>query len=424
MERHFTPVAWSYNSSVYEVNVRQYTEEGTFKAFSEHLPRLQEMGIKVLWFMPITPISLKVRQGTLGSYYACSDYTSINPEFGNLNDFTELVKQAHGMGFKVIIDWVANHTGWDHVWTKSHPEYYKKDETGEFYDNNNWHDVIDLNYYDQGMRKAMIDAMAYWIKTCDIDGFRCDMAHLVPLDFWKEARINLDAIKPLFWLGETQDIPYLSVFDCCYTWDWMGWTHKFCNHETDLSKLKSILLHYENDYPAYTYRLFFTTNHDENTWNGTEYDKYGEAAKMLAVFSCTYDGLPLIYSGQEIPNRKRLKFFDKDPINWNEKIELHDFYKALLQARNMDPALAAGEGARPQFIDTSANDRILAFLRCNKDKKLIVVLNFSPNTDAISLHGLEEQGEFRNIFNGKKMIVGNGSSVVLDAWGYLVLESV
>src|SRR5262249_13983469 len=159
-------------------------------------------------------------------------------------------------------------------------------------------DVIDLNYYDQSMRRAMIDAMTFWVKTCDIDGFRCDMAHLVPLDFWRDARMSLDKIKPLFWLGETQDIQYMNVFDSCYTWDWMGWTEKYCKHETDLGKLKGILQHYENDYPTNSFRMFFTTNHDENTWNGTEYEKYGDAAKALAVFSCTYDGLPLIYSGQ------------------------------------------------------------------------------------------------------------------------------
>src|ERR1043165_6217255 len=200
MTRRFSPLAWSINSNIYEVNVRQYTPEGTFNAFAKHLPRLKDMGIEILWFMPITPISQEKRQGTLGSYYSCSDYKAINPEFGTEADFKALVKKAHELGLKVIIDWVANHTGWDHVWTRSNPEFYKKDETGNFYDTNNWHDVIDLNYYDFTMRKAMIDAKGYWVKQCDIDGFRCDMCHLVPLDFWYQARVELDVLKPLFWL--------------------------------------------------------------------------------------------------------------------------------------------------------------------------------------------------------------------------------
>jgi glycosidase len=232
----------------------------------------------------------------------------------------------------------------------------------------------------------------------------------------------LDRIKPLFWLGETQDIQYMCVFDCCYTWDWMGWTQKYCNHEADLGKLKGILQHYENDYPPSSFRMFFTTNHDENTWNGTEYEKYGEAAKLLAVFSCTYDGLPLIYSGQEIPNRKRLKFFDKDPISWGEKPALQDFYKTLLQLRSRNPALEAGENARPRFMDVSANDRVLAFVRGNKEKKLIVILNFSAYAVDITLTGLEWQGEFTNIFTGKKTTLEPGISVGIEGWGYLVLE--
>lgn len=190
MYRRFTPVAWTSGSNIYEINIRQYTAAGTFYAFAEHLPRLRDMGVEILWFMPITPISKDVRQGTLGSYYACSDYKAINPEFGTLADFKRLVQKAHDLGFKVIIDWVANHTGWDHVWTKTNPGFFKRNSEGKFYDTNGWHDVIDLNFYDQHLRKAMIDAMRFWVKECDIDGFRCDMAHLVPLDFWRQARMS------------------------------------------------------------------------------------------------------------------------------------------------------------------------------------------------------------------------------------------
>ncbi|WP_207510220.1 alpha-amylase family glycosyl hydrolase [Longitalea luteola] len=421
MQRRFSPVAWSLNSNIYEVNVRQYTPEGTFNAFATHLPRLKEMGVEILWFMPITPISKEKRQGTLGSYYACSDYKAINPEFGTLADFRSLVKKAHDLGLKVIIDWVANHTGWDHIWTKSNPEYYKKDHEGKFYDTNNWHDVIDLNYYDHGMRKAMIDAMGFWVKECDIDGFRCDMCHLVPLDFWFRARVELDAIKPLFWLGETQDVPYLQVFDCLYGWRWMSATQKYFRQEITLGQLKDVLNHYTFDLPADTFPMLFTSNHDENTWNGTEYEKYGEMATPLAVFNFTWNAIPLLYTAQELPLHKRLPFFDKDEINWNGTPQLHAFYKTLLQLRKQHPALKAGDAATPQMLNTSDNERILAFVRRHDGKELLVVLNFSNQEMTVQLPGSHVQGKFTNAFTGEPVTVNPSFSLDMKAWDYLVL---
>jgi alpha-amylase len=424
MQRRFKPVEWSYNGSIYEVNIRQYTPEGTFNAFAAHLPRLREMGIQILWFMPITPISMEMRQGSLGSYYACSDYTAINPEFGTLDDFKALVKQAHDMGFKVIIDWVANHTGWDHVWTKTHPEYFKRDSEGKFYDTNNWHDVIDLNFYDGGLRNAMTDAMKYWVTTCDIDGFRCDMAHLVPLDFWQQARIALDAVKPLFWLGETEQYQYLDVFDCWYAWHWMSFTAMYCKQEKNLYNLQEVLKRYDKEFPTEAFELFFTTNHDENSWNGTEYEKYGSAAKALAVFSCTYNGLPLIYSGQELPNRKRLKFFDKDPIEWTGTFELHEFYKTLLQFRKQHPAFMAGDRATPRFIVTNESHHVLSFVRRNQGREVFVALNLSPHHLVIQLPVEGIEGNYTNIFNGEKLALTTAGSFELKGWDYLVLDRI
>src|SRR5579871_2396781 len=221
MAKLFPAVEWSYNSNIYEVNLRQYTYEGSFNAFANELPRLKDMGIEILWFMPITPISIEKRKGTLGSYYACSDYTATNPEYGSLDDFKNLVLYAHQLEFKVIIDWVANHTGWDHRWTIEHPDFYVKDASGNFTERNGWDDVIDLNYDNPALRRAMIDAMKFWIEKFDIDGFRCDMAHLVTLDFWREAKTTLEPVKNLFWLAECEEISYHEVFDATYTWRWM-----------------------------------------------------------------------------------------------------------------------------------------------------------------------------------------------------------
>ena len=199
MSKLFSAIDWSYDSNIYEINIRQYTQEGTFNAFAKELPRLRDMRVEILWFMPVTPISFEKRKGSLGSYYACSDYTAINPEYGTMDDFKNLVKAAQDMGFKVIIDWVANHTGWDHVWTKNNPDFYVRDANGNFTERNGWDDVIDLDYNNAALSDAMKNAMKFWIDECNLDGFRCDMAHLVPLDFWVEARAYLEPIKKFFY---------------------------------------------------------------------------------------------------------------------------------------------------------------------------------------------------------------------------------
>ena len=314
---NFKKAEWINTTNVYEVNLRQYTKEGTFNAFAKSLPRVKAMGVETIWFMPITPIAQKNKKGSLGSYYACSDNTSINPEFGNLADFKSLVKEAHAMGMKVIIDWVANHTGWDHVWTKTHPEYFEKDTvTNDFKIASGMDDIIELDYTNPDLRKAMIDAMEYWVRECDIDGYRCDLAFWVELDFWLEARAAVEKVKTIFWLAENDGIDnpqYYQAFDACYTWKWMHETEAFYKKHKDLSKLDSLLHQYDTvASKSDAMKLWFTTNHDENSWNGTEYEKYGLAAKALAVFSFTWDGIPLIYTGQELPNNKRLQFFEKD----------------------------------------------------------------------------------------------------------------
>ncbi len=310
MSKPFKIVPWAQSASIYEVNIRQYTPEGSFHAFAQQLPRLRDMGIDILWLMPVTPISVAERQGTLGSYYACSSYTEINPEFGSKADFHALVEQAHALGMKLIIDWVANHTGCDHHWTNEHPDWYVKDSDGNFTERNGWKDVIDLDFSNASMRQAMIGSMQYWVKEFDIDGFRCDMAHLVPLDFWIEARKACDAVKPLYWLAECEEIQYHDAFDTSYAWWWMHTTEKFVKGEAGLHEIREVL-HAYSQYPVGASKLFFTANHDENSWNGTEYEKYGNCAKAWAVFTCTWQAIPLIYSGQENPNLKRLAFLIK-----------------------------------------------------------------------------------------------------------------
>ena len=423
----FKKASWINNTDVYEVNVRQYTKEGTFNAFAKELPRLKEMGVSTLWFMPITPIAQQNKKGSLGSPYATSDYTAINPEFGTLEDFKALVKLAHSMGFKVIIDWVANHTGWDNVWTKIHPEYFKKDSsTNNFKVASGMDDIIELDYKNPSFRKAMIDAMQYWVTETDIDGYRCDLAFWVELDFWLEARTELEKTKTLFWLAECDPLDhpdYYQAFDACYTWTWMHKTEEFYKQNQDKHLLDAVIHRYDTTGGHDAIPLWFTTNHDENTWNGTEYEKYGDAAKAFAVFSFTRNGMPLIYSGQELPNLKRLKFFDRDPIEWTGKYELHDFYKTLLTLHKNNPALRAGDTAVTTYnLSTTAPDNIVAYLRKNGDREVLVLLNFSKQSVHCTIKDEIVAGNYKNIFTKSDNVFTPQKSIEMQPWEYQVYE--
>ena len=431
MSENFIPVEWSRQTTIYEVNIRQYTPDGTIPAFAAHLPRLKDMGVETLWFMPLTPIAQKNRKGSLGSYYACSDFISINSEFGTVEDFKTVVKQAHEMGFEIMIDWVANHTGWDHIWTTDHPEYYLIDpETNDFKKASGMDDIIELDYKNPDLRKAMIDAMRWWINEFDIDGFRCDLAFWVELNFWKEARTELEKTKKLFWLGELDPLDnpeYMGTFDAAYTWTWMHKAKYFYHNGLTIADLDRVLNNYEA-LGNHAMRAWFTSNHDENSWNGTEYEKYGDMALALAVFSCTWNGIPLIYSGQELPNRKRLEFFEKDVINWSEKNDpiatgLHDFYKTLLTLHQIHPALRAGSNSiRTIRIKTSMDDQIFSFLKKKDEREVLVILNFSRNKNHFSITDTEVKGKFKEIFSNTFIDLENENIFETGAWGFKVYE--
>ena len=428
MDDRFPVTGWAKGSNIYEVNVRQYTPEGTFRAFAAHLPRLQQMGVEIIWFMPLTAISVLKRLGTLGSYYAASNYTAINPEFGNLNDFKSVVQQAHNLGLKVLIDWVANHTGWDHHWTMEHPEFYKKNTLGEFFDSHGWEDVIDLDYSNEGLRVEMIKAMSFWINETGIDGFRCDMAHLVPLDFWRRARTEIGNIKKdLFWLAETEDVVYTLAFDAVYAWELLHTMEKLYRGESTLEQVNDVLNKYSDRFPADGIHLAFTSNHDENSHSGSEYERMGNAAKAFAVLTATWKNcMPLVYSGQELPNKKRLLFFEKDVIEWTGTCWLHDFYKSLLNLHRNNPALhTATEGNVTTRLQSNVNNNILAYTRQMSNDQVLVILNLSAE-NSIKAH-IENpllQGNYKSAFTGFDYIFSGNETFELNAWDYLVYYKV
>lgn len=425
MSLQYKPPPWANSTNIYEVNLRQYTAEGTFNSFANHLPRLMGMGVETLWFMPLTPIAQKNKKGTLGSYYACSDYCTINPEFGTMDDFKNLVNEAHEMGFKVIVDWVANHTGWDHEWTKKHPEWYKRESDGNFKKASGMDDIIELDFTNHDLRNAMIAAMEFWVSEFDIDGFRCDLAFWVDIDFWKQARTHLDTIKKLFWLGEFDplDTPaYTAVFDASYTWTWMHRTEEFYRKQLPFDVLPPVLYRYDGIRSGSMY-TWFTSNHDENSWNGTEFEKYGDMAMLLAVFSCTWKGLPLIYSGQELPNKKRLKFFDKDEIMWSDKIELHDFYRPLLNLHSLHPALSSGDRASETYVlSTNDEKNVFVYLRKSGDREVLVLLNFSGDNRTVEIKDEITSGDFRNVFSNEIANLSTDIKFIMQPWGFAVYE--
>ena len=415
---------WSYNSNIYEVNIRQYTSEGTFAAFAKSLPRLRDMGVEILWFMPITPISEHGRLGTLGSYYAIRDYKGINPEFGTIDDFKAVVSEAHDLGFKIIVDFVANHTGNDHPWLTEHPDFYVMDTNSDVLHPHGWSDVSQLNYDVPELWNCMIDVLKYWVKECDLDGFRCDMAHLVRLDFWIEAKKKLSKVKDdLFWLGECEDPEYHQVFDATYTWRWMHASQEFYQNKMNLQSLLTVLYKSVTEFPRTAMRAYFTSNHDENSWNGTEYEKYGDTALLLAVFSCTWDGIPMLYSGQELPNKKRLKFFDKDQIDWDGDCQLQQFYETLLTLKANNKSLRAGDpNVLTQVVSHPDDHKVFAYLHKHKKAQVLTILNFTDQ--GLDFDVINVDGVYRNVFGGKDINFKATRDVYLNAWGYLVFERI
>jgi alpha-amylase len=426
LTKHET-VSWACRTNIYEVNLRQYTPEGTINAFRSHLTRLYDMGVEVLWFMPLTPISVKNRKGTLGSYYACSSYTSINPEYGTREDFRLLVVEAHELGMKVIIDWVANHTGCDHEWTTSNPEFYKVNDQGEFYDAHGWDDVIDLDYSNHDMRTTMLSAMYKWIVDFDIDGFRCDMAMLTPDDFWHQARTQLDRCKPLFWFAELDPLEhpsYMTVFDTAYTWRWMHATQEFRSNDSHhIHLLREVLNVYHHAPFSDSCLAWFTSNHDENSWNGTEYEKYEEMAIPLAVFSATWKGIPLLYSGQELPNHKRLSFFEKDTIEWTTAPSLHEFYRSLFELRRKHEAfVCSADSDNCQPVHNSVDHHVLSFIRSFGEDQVLVIINFSVYAlSAVQVDHKMIRGSLTEWFSsGTKNFDDHPQYFDLPAWGFQV----
>ncbi len=415
----FSHPDWIAQSNIYEVNIRQYTKEGTLNAFAASLPRLKEMGVDILWFMPLTPISVKDRKGLLGSYYAVQDYKSVNPEFGTMDDWKALVKKAHAMGFKVITDWVPNHSGADNGWLTRHPDFYTRDSAGNAVPAFGWTDTRDLNYDNRELRDSMIDAMKFWLVESDIDGFRCDVAGEVPMDFWVKCIGELKKIKNVFMLAEADKAElHKAGFDASYPWDMFQTLKKIARGERSALAIDSVLMRQDSTFPPAAIRMYFTSNHDENSWNHADYGTMpGLKHAPFAVFTQTMrNSLPLIYSGQEEPELDSTSFFYKDKMLFGQ-YKRAAFYKTLLLLRKSNPALATDASFKK--VDAGDNKFVYAYLREKKGHKVLVILNFSDKEQSINIKDPALTGEPLNVFMGSKEKLTK-NSFKLEPWGYVV----
>jgi len=430
---------------IYEANIRQYSPEGTFTEFTKDIPVLKELGVKIIWLMPVHPISETKRKATgdtftsdiedenerkkyLGSFYAVSDYRGVSSDYGTKEDLRELIKTAHDNEMLVILDWVPNHTGWDHNWIKEHPEYYTKNANGEITDPLNedgtsigWQDVADLDYSNEGLRKAMIADLQYWLTDEDIDGFRCDVAGSVPVDFWEEAIPQLRETKDIFMLAEAWEpelVKGTNLFDMCYGWENHFLMVDIAKGKKSVKDWDDYMVKMDSVYEKDDIIMNFTTNHDENSWKGTVTETFGEADEVMAVLSYVTPGMPLIYSGQEYDLDHRLKFFEKDSFPKN-KGKYFDLYSKLQVIKTSNPALHGGkEAASYSRISTSDDINILAFAREKAGKKIVFIANLSNESKEFSVNA---SGKFTEIGNNKEIELENGKIISLPKWSYLLL---
>ena len=398
------------DSVIYEVNVRQYSESGTFEDFTKDIPKLKDLGVKIIWLMPIHPISETKRKGTLGSYYSISNYKEINPEFGNKEDFDKLITEAHKNEMYVILDWVANHTGWDHHWIKTNPEFYTKNSSGEIIDPINpstgeswgWTDVADLNFDNMEMQEEMIQAMEYWVKEHNIDGYRLDAAHSCPASFWKKSIDRLNKTKKVLMLAEsdgyhTGGFELIELFDMSYNWSGHHVLNRIFKKENNSKDLKENIVRNINDYSSEHILMNFTSNHDENTWAGTVFDRYGNGAKTFAALTYFLPGIPLIYNGQEYGLDKRLAFFEKDFIPKKES-DFFDFYKKLNKLKKENNLLNIDPKIKFEVIETNSNN-LVCFKRSIGEESIYFIANLSETKQEVQtgvkkkLRSLNKHGE-------------------------------
>ena len=418
---------WSYSAVIYEMNVRQLTEAGTFKSAMRHLQHLKEIGVDVVWLMPIYPIGVAERKGSLGSYYSISDYCDVNPEFGSMAEFDAFVEEAHRLGIKVLLDWVANHTARDAKWLKNKPmSWYERDEQSVAKVPWDWSDTAKLNYAEKEVWKGQIDAMKFWVEKHSIDGFRCDMAMLVPLAFWQEVRKELQSVKSdIFMLAEAEGVEFFdNAFDACYGWELHHAMVDVAQGKSRVGVVREKIYSILNNNPQTSMQMSFTSNHDENSWSGSEQSRFGEALEAMSALTFVLPkSFPLIYTGQEIGYDHSFAFFDKDAMPKFEPNEATEKYRRLCELKHNFSALnSADKGGSFVEINTNASDCLLVFVRENEQGRVVYVANLSPYKIFADFHTGIYAGEYRNVLTGEKETLYEHTWGDMEPWSVRLLS--
>ena len=417
---------WSYGGVIYEMNVRQLTEEGTFSSAMRHLQHLKSMGVDAVWLMPIYPIGEVERKGSLGSYYSISDYCAVNPEFGSMMEFDAFVEEAHRLGMKVLLDWVANHTARDAKWLKTKPvSWYERDEQGVAKVPWDWSDTAKLNYAEREVWRGQIESMKFWVQKHNIDGFRCDMAMLVPLEFWQEVRRELQCVKKdIFMLAEAEGAEFFdNAFDACYGWELHHAMVAVAQGKSRVCEVRNKVYALLNDHPKSSMHMTFTSNHDENSWSGSEQSRFGDALEaMTALTFVLPKSLPLIYTGQEIGYDHSFAFFDKDAMPKFEENEASKRYRRLCKMKHSFSALrSADEGGSFVEINNNAPDCMLTFVRENEEGRVVYVGNLSPYKIFADFHTGIYAGEYENVLTGEKEMLYEHTWGDMEPWSFRLL---
>ncbi len=423
---------WSRDAVLYQINTRQFTAQGTFAAAQRELPRLKKLGVDVLWLMPIHPIGEKNRKGTLGSPYSIRDYYGVNPEFGTKDDFRAFIDAAHSQGFKVILDLVANHTAWDHPLAREHPGWYEKTWDGRFRPTPwwDWSDIIDLDWSQPGVRAHIGGAMEYWVREFGVDGYRADVAGYVPVDFWETMRRRLTDIRPVFMLGEVQEVAWhRAAFDATYAWDWHNTAKNVAQGKGDATSFYGYYAENESLWPRAAMRMTYIENHDSNAWEGTMRENFGPALEAMTALSFTGEGLPLVHNGMEACNAKRLEFFEKDAIDWSQGTDCSygDLIRDLIVFRRDNPALANGlAGARMHKVETDNPQQVLAWVRMETapgGNKVAGFFNMSGKPARLVLNNGLAAGTYREFGADRPATLSKGEAIMLEPWSFRLFSN-
>jgi len=407
---------WVRDAVIYEVYLRSFSPEGTFAGLEQRLPELRDLGVSVLWLMPIHPVGQENKKGTLGSPYSIQDYFDVNPEFGTMEDFRRLLNAVHEHGMKLIIDLVANHTAWDNPLITEQKDWYVQNDRGEIVHpaGTDWWDVADLNYDNPEVWEYMKEVMRFWVEDIGIDGFRCDVSELVPTEFWEEAREMLDAIKPVMMISEgTLPAHQIYAFDITYSWNLYHALPGIVHSEDPATAIDELLLHEANRYPVGSLRMRFKSNHDENAWDAPAVEKWGpEGTKAVGTLVTTIPGVPLLYNGDEVGNPKRLGLFERVPIAWETGDEYRNFYTGLFSLYNESFVFRKGEFTK---IPTTEDNNIYSFIRWYDGDIKYVLINLKPDDIIFEVMGgvLLGVGDMQSGTLSKKF--GHGSDVITFA---------